>query len=84
LVEDFDFFGNGDLTPESEKEVQPLGLVVAARARTKAECGFDELAHEEAIYQAQIKRYGMFTPEFSEEDEDGEHVEVPYRGDSKR
>jgi hypothetical protein len=37
------------------------------------------LKAEEAIYLEQRRRFGQFTPTFTEEDEDGNEIEVPYR-----
>jgi hypothetical protein len=73
-----DLFANGNLEPESEKQKRPLGLVVAAKATR------EELEAEHQAYLAQFKARGMFTPDFSEEDEDGNDVDVPYQGDNKR
>jgi hypothetical protein len=71
-LSDFDdLFGNGaPLEPEPNDKKKPaaLGLVVAPRARTKAECGYDELKLEEQAYLAQIKQHGRFVPDFEEDD----------------
>ena len=69
-MSDFDdLFGNGALEPEKKGDkLPPLGLVVAPRARTKAECGYDELKLEEQAYLAQIKQHGRFVPDFEEDD----------------
>jgi hypothetical protein len=65
-----DLFANGDLEPEQKGgKPPPLGLVVAPRARTKQEVGYDELTAEAQAYLAQVRRYGPFTPTFEEEEE---------------
>jgi hypothetical protein len=66
-----DLFGNGALEPEPKgNKKPPLGLVVAPRARTKAECGYDELKLEEQAYLAQVREHGRFVPDFEDEDEE--------------
>ena len=72
MSSDFDdLFGNGALEPEPKSDRLPsLGLIVAPRCRTKAECGYDELAVEAAAYLEQVRKHGRFIPEFEDEDPD--------------
>jgi hypothetical protein len=72
-----DLFGNGSLEPEKkiDGKLPALGLVVAPRARSKAECGYDELKLEEQAYLAQIREHGRFVPDFEDADEDEESSE---------
>jgi hypothetical protein len=74
MSSDFDdLFGNGALEPEKKDDkLPPLGLVVAPRARSKAECGYDELKLEEQAYLEQVRKHGRFMPEFEDEDPDEE------------
>jgi hypothetical protein len=79
-----DLFGNGAIEPEpSGDQAPPLGLVVCEKAQPKTADGYDELAAEEALYLEQMRRYGRFTPTFTEEDEDGNEIELPHRGDMR-
>jgi hypothetical protein len=76
------FFDDGlgfiDDVPEDPDFVPPLGLVCASPARPyDPKTGFDELQAERDLYLKQAP----FVPQFYEIDEEGNEVEVPYRGD---